>query len=285
VRRLAGKNAIITGAASGIGRAIAIELARKQCNLFLIDVNSQGLDEICRATRYFDVEVHSCCIDLAEPTEISQAVREATAQFPTIDILINNAGICYYGKSVNMTQDQWSKILAVNLSAPMQLVHELLPHLLTENQSHIVNVASMYGLFVTSKCTTYHATKFGLVGFSEALRAEYKRFGLGVTAICPGYVATNLLNSMENQDARATQGFPRWMRCSPETVARRTVQAIHRNKRMVVITPAAKTCYRLRQWFPGVMASIAAMGRRKQFQTHLRQIKIHQPETQHKRAA
>lgn len=285
MRNLSGKNAIITGAASGIGRAIALQMARNQCNLFLIDIDRQGLDQIREATLSFDIEAHACCIDLADSEAISQAVRQATREFQTIDILINNAGICYYGKSTNMRADQWQRMLAINLAAPMQLVHECLPFLLTQDRSHVVNIASMYGLFVTSKSTTYHATKFGLVGFSEALRAEYKRFGLGVSAVCPGYVKTKLMTSMENSDARAAKGPPRWMQCSPEAVARRTIKAIRRNQRMTVITPTANICYRLRQWFPGMMAAIAGLGRRKKYQTHLRKLQTVDEETTIRRAA
>lgn len=285
MRSLSDKTAIITGAASGIGRAIALQMARNHCNLFLIDIDREGLDQICQATASFGIQAHACCIDLANPEAISHAVRQATRQFQAIDILVNNAGICYYGKSTNMRQDQWQRMLAINLAAPMQLVHECLPFLLSQDRSHIVNVASMYGLFVTSKSTTYHATKFGLVGFSEALRAEYKRFGLGVTAVCPGYVQTQLMTSMENSDRRAAQGPPRWMQCSPETVARRTLKAIRRNQRITVITPTANVCYRLRQWFPGMMASIAALGRRKKYDTHLRQLQAYDGEATTKRAA
>ena len=285
MRCLRGKNAIITGAASGIGRAIALQMARNQCNLFLIDIDREGLNQICEASRSFDIEVHACCIDLANSDAISQAVRQAARKFRTIDILINNAGICYYGKSVNMRPSQWQRMVAINLSAPMQLVHECLPFLLTQDRSHVVNIASMYGLFVTSKSTTYHATKFGLVGFSEALRAEYKRFGLGVSAVCPGYVKTKLMTSMENSDPRAAKGPPKWMQCSPETVARRTIRAIRRNQRMAVITPTAHVCYRLRQWFPGIMANVAALGRRKKYETHLRHLQTYDEEAGTKRAA
>ena len=137
---------------------------------------------------------------------------------------------------------------------------------------------------MTSKCTAYHATKFGLVGFSEALLAEYKRFGLGVTSLCPGYVKTNLLTSMDNQDARAAQGLPPWMSTTPETVARRAVHAIRWNRSQLVITSAARIGYWFKRLSPGLMAAIASMGRRKQFNTAIRQMKL-RAESTHKKAA
>ncbi len=281
VRRLAGKHAIVTGAASGIGRAITLELARQKCHLFLIDIDSAGLDEVAEDAIACGVQVSRCAVDLADPRQISDALRRVVGQWKQIDILVNNAGICFCGGSTNMKPEQWDRLMSVNLLAPVQITRELLPYLLSRPRSHIINVASMYGLFATSRCTAYHTTKFGLVGFSEALRAEYKRFGLGVTTLCPGFVKTKLLTSMHNQDARAQQGLPAWLSTTPHTVARRAVQAIRWNRSLVVISPFAKFGYFCKRLSPGLLAAFVSMGRRKRYNTAQRQAELNRmlPET------
>ncbi len=265
LKNLYKKKAVVTGAASGIGSAIALELARHQCELFLIDINAEGLNLIADEIRALGVHPICHVCDVGKPDQISTSVREIFATWGEVDILVNNAGICFYGLSIEMSVDQWNEILAVNLLAPIQYAHELLPCLLKRPQSHILNVASMYGLFVSARCTAYHTTKYGLVGFSEALRAEYNRFGLGVTAFCPGFARTNLFQSMRGRMNRKHREPPPWICASTTTIARRAVQAIRYNQRLVVVTPLARLGYWCKRFFPGLMAMLVCAGRRRTF--------------------
>jgi len=277
LKNLNGKRAIVTGAASGIGRAIALGLASQGCHLFLVDRDKQRLSVVAaEAAQNVEaaqnkvnggeaIDVNEVCVDLSRPDQVSLVTTSVIERWGGLDILINNAGICYYGSSLSMNGEQWDRILAVNLSAPMQLTRELLPYLLDKQESHIVNVASMYGLFATPKCTAYHATKFGLVGFSEALRAEFHRYGLGVTALCPGFVESNLFSSMQITSEQRKSRPPRFLCTSAEAVARRAVRAIKKNKRMVVVTPVAHFGYFMKRLSPGLMAMLASFGRKKRF--------------------
>jgi len=271
VKSLHGKKALVTGAASGIGRAIAISLADKGCDLYLIDHNKSSLAESAAVARRRHVNVIESCCDISQSDRVSAAVGDVLTRWNEIDILVNNAGVCYYGMSVEMSAEQWDRILAVNLLAPIQLTHELLPTLLSRPEAHILNVSSMYGLFATSRCTAYHATKFGLVGFTEALRAEYCRYGLGVTALCPGYVTSNLFRSMLTSAGKTSRQPPAWACATPEYVAQKAIRGIMRNQRLVLVTPLAYIGYYCKRFAPGVIDLLHRIGHKKQYGKSVRQ--------------
>jgi len=266
VKSLQGKKALVTGAASGIGRAIAISLAEQGCDLYLIDRNETSLAESAAVARRCHVNVIESCCDVSDPEQISAAVGDVLFRWNEVDMLVNNAGVCYYGMSVDMADEQWDQILAVNLLAPLQFTRELLPTLLRRPEAHILNVSSMYGLFATSRCTAYHTTKFGLVGFSEALRAEYTRYGIGVTALCPGYVSSNLFQSMLTSEGKPARRPPSWACATPEYVAKKAVRAIMRNQRLVLVTPLAYLGYYCKRFAPGIIDLLNRFGHKKRFQ-------------------
>ncbi len=131
-------------------------------------------------------------------------------------------------------------------------------------EAHILNVCSMYGLFATGGCSAYHLSKFGLVGFSEALRAEYCRRGLGVTALCPGFVTTDLFRSMPDTDSdRPHRTPPSWVCTTPERAAEKAVRAIRRNSRLTLVTPLAHLAYYTRRIAPGLLDTIYRFSRRR----------------------
>ena len=121
---------------------------------------------------------------------------------------MNNAGITYYGKTVEMSDEHWDRVLRINLYAHLQFTRELLPSLLARPEAHVLNTCSMFGLFGAPKLAAYCTTKFALVGFSDALRAEYGRDGLGVTALCPGFVRTNLFTSAPQHETAKEPKVP-----------------------------------------------------------------------------
>ncbi len=265
MRVLRGTNALITGAANGIGRAIALRLAQEGTNLFLLDINEQRLvDTVQQIRQKFNVSVIGHLCDVSSTEQISLANAAMIDRWGQLDILINNAGVCFYGSTLDMTDKQWQQLLAINLLAPVQFVRELAPILLSRPESHILNVASMYGLVATNRCSAYHLSKFGMVGFSEALRAEYARRGLGVTALCPGFVTTDLFQSMPNADSGRTQRTPpSWVCTTPERVADKAVRAMRRNARIALVTPLAHAAYYTRRIAPGLLDLLYHVGRRR----------------------
>src|SRR5579872_1784293 len=188
MRIIRGKKALITGAASGIGRAIALALAGEGADVFLVDINEDGLADVAREIGGHGVKVVTATCDLSDSAQIEALAANVRRRWNGLNILINNAGITYYGHTHLMTGEQWDRMMAVNLLAPIRLTHELLPLLLSAEEGHILNVCSMFGLATWRKTAAYQTSKFGLVGFSAALRAEYCGDTFGVTALCPGFV-------------------------------------------------------------------------------------------------
>jgi short-subunit dehydrogenase len=264
VREIRGKTALITGAASGIGRAIALRLAAEGATLFLIDIDENGLAEAGAESRKYGVEVLTRRCNVAESREVSAAVAEALSRWNGVDILVNNAGITYYGKVEQMAAEHWDRLMRVNLLSHIQFTRELLPSLLARREAHVLNVCSVLGLVGMPKVTAYCASKFGMVGFSESLRNELGRQGLGVTALCPGFVRTNLFtNAQLEADVEEHKLPPKAITTTPDRVANAAVKAIYRNRRLVVMEPFARLMYATKRFAPWLLDGIFHLGRRK----------------------
>jgi short-subunit dehydrogenase len=261
---ITGKKVVLTGAASGIGRALALQLAEQGACLYLLDRNKDELIALAEIlAQQFEADIRYRICDLANPTDITSSNQGILRDWGGIDILINNAGICYYGPTVHMTARQWQQLSAVNFNAPIQMMHQWLPVLMRRPQGQIVNVASMFGLLVTRRCTMYHATKFGLVGFSEALRAETGN-QIYISTICPGLVRTVFFDSAFNgYVAKATPNPPTWISTTPEHTARVIVRAMQKNKRLVVVTWFGKLLYYTQRFAPWRTAFLQWLGRKK----------------------
>src|SRR5262249_54724362 len=153
---------------------------------------------------------------------------------------------------------------AVNLLAPIRLIHDFLPTLASQDEAHILNMCSVFGLVTQRKLTAYQTTKFGMVGLSLALRAEYARGGIGVTALCPGLVRTTMLESAERgrPDKRLPLP-PAFLMTSPEHVAERALAAIRRNQGIVVVSPLARLMWWTMRLAPGLIDWLSREGWRR----------------------
>jgi 3-oxoacyl-[acyl-carrier protein] reductase len=263
MRIIRGKKALVTGAASGIGRAIALELAAEGADVFLVDVNEDALADVARELGSHEVKVVTAVCDLSDPTQIEDLAANLRRRWNGLNILVNNAGIAYYGDTHLMTGEQWQRMMAINLLAPIRLTHELLPLLLVAEEAHILNVCSMFGLATWRKTAAYQTSKFGLVGFSAALRAEYCSDTFGVTALCPGFVRSSLLGAGETDNADRQLAVPAWICASAEQTAAKAIRGIRRNRGMVLVTPAAHFYWRLSRFFPGLVDWLTREGWRR----------------------
>ena len=253
MREFRGKQALVTGAASGIGRALAVALADAGTDLWLLDVDARRLIKVLEEVRERGVRARPLLADLTRREDIDFAADTILASPEGLDLLINNAGIAYYGGAHKMSSEQWDELLSINLLAPIHLTQRLLQHVRSRPDTHIVNMCSIAGLVAGGRFTAYHTSKFGLFGYTQALRAEYTRKGLGVTAICPGPVRTNLYRNCETVDGKGAPEPPRWLCATPEQVARVTLQAIRRNRRLALVTPLAHAIYQFHRFFPGII--------------------------------
>ncbi len=168
MRQIRGKTAMVTGAASGIGRAIALAIGRRRgARLYLLDVNPVALSSVIAEAKRRGVDVIGRHCDVSQPPQVTAAVAHLLDQWGGVDILVNNAGITYYMWPTKMSAAHWDQLLAINLHAPIQLVRELLPTLLSRDEAHILNVASICGLVGLGRVVAYSTGKFALVGLER----------------------------------------------------------------------------------------------------------------------
>lgn len=208
-----GKVAVITGGASGIGRATALELARRGADIVAADVNDERLAEVrdeveALGRRYLGVHC-----DVAEDADVDRLRDEALATMGRVDIVMSNAGVAMIGPPEGLSMAEWDWILQINLYGVIRTVRAFLPHLLERGSGHLVNTASVAGLFAYSwDHPTYITAKFAVTGFTEALALYVKPLGLGVTLVTPGLVESNM---GETARLGGVDDISRWIREIP----------------------------------------------------------------------
>jgi len=251
MRVIRGRRALVTGAASGIGKAIARSLAAEGAHLFLIDRDAERMAAAVQEIGQPGVEIHVAVCDLAVAAEVTKAIGQMRAVWSEVHIVVNSAGLVSFGAFHLAAEDDWRRIVAVNLFAPMQIVHELLATLLCADEAHVLNVCSLFGLVPARKVPVYQTSKYGLVGFTLGLRYEYFSEKFGVTALCPGFVRTPFLENVPGPEAdKVPAGVPVWLSTSAEKVAAKAIVAIRRNKGVVVVTPFARLAWWLWRFSP-----------------------------------
>jgi len=264
MRTIKDKISVVTGAGSGLGRAIALRLADEGAHLDLVDINEAAAEETAREVRKRGVKVAVNLCDLADPQAIDQLAASLIQRWGHIDILINNAGLAWYGPTVAMEQSEWERLLAVNLHAPIRLTTMLLPHLLSREEAHVVNMASICGWICGQRFAAYCVSKHALVGFSEALRCELLQHGLGVTAVCPGPVLTPLYkNAPCGYADHQTPDPPAWMCTTIDRVAAKTIRAIYRNQAVTFVGWVAHALYLAKRFAPGLLYTLHHLFRKK----------------------
>ncbi len=188
-----GKIAVVTGAASGIGRFVAIALAREGADVVLADLNRDGLSEVLREIEALGRKALAVPTDVTKLKDIQNLFDLTISEMDRVDILINNAGVHITGPVEKTTIDDWKWIVDVNVWGVVNGINVFLPHMLDRGSGYIVNTASSAGLAgVLDRSIPYTMTKFAVVGLSEGLAVYLRDRGIGVTVICPGMVSTNI---------------------------------------------------------------------------------------------
>jgi short-subunit dehydrogenase len=189
---LRGRTAVITGAGSGIGRAIAQSLAKRGCDLALVDISESGLTET--AQLFADAKVRVSChmLDVAARVAVAALPRAVMAEHGRADLLVNNAGVALGGTFEQVSESDFEWLLEVNFLSVVRLTRAFLPYLKASDDARIVNVSSLFGLISPPGQTAYSASKFAVRGFSNALRFELTGSSVGVTVVHPGGVPTKI---------------------------------------------------------------------------------------------
>jgi NAD(P)-dependent dehydrogenase (short-subunit alcohol dehydrogenase family) len=267
VRSLDGKVGVVTGAASGIGRATALELASRGADVAICDLDAEGLARTAERIEAFGRRTHTGHVDVAQ-TEQVQTFADATFDaLGQVDILVNNAGVGAGGPMLDVPLDEFRRVIEINLMGVVHGCYAFLPRMRGAGGSaHVVNVASMAGYWPSPSMSSYHASKFGVVGFSESIRSELARYGIGVTVICPGMINTPIVRSVRMFGPDATEeirqrGIDVFARRNypPERVARNIMKAIQRNRALAPVAAEAWILYYVQRLAPWVSRSIGRL--------------------------
>lgn len=242
------KVAAITGAGSGIGRALALNLARQGCELALSDINEQGLAETVEQARRFEVKVSHQRVDVADFEAVRHWADQVMIDHGRVNLIINNAGVAQGGSVEGNALDDYHWIMDINFWGVVHGTKAFLPYLKASGAGHIVNVSSVFGLFAQPGMSAYNATKYAVRGFTESLRQELDIADCGVSASCvhPGGIRTNIALSARMNDSLVTvtgqdanqsrqQFNDLLLRTSPEKAAAVILRGVQRNQRRILI--------------------------------------------------
>lgn len=253
--QVGGSTIFLTGAASGIGRSTAIEMARQGGRMILTDINEKGLEETCRIIKDNGGTVlQSRVVNICDLDAVKDWADEIHSQFGALDILVNVAGILIFGEVQKMTHKHWEKVMAVNFWGQVHTVEAFVPEMIKARRGHIVSVASLCALVGHPWQTVYTASKHAVLGFTEVLRYDLRQYNIGVSVICPGAVKTGMVAAVEiltddPEKANKTRKSFSKVGATPEAITARILRAIEKNKYMTV-TPDLGWVWYLKRYAP-----------------------------------
>lgn len=273
--RFRGSVGLVTGAASGIGAALAADLAHRGCALVLIDHDAAGLEAVATVARATGVQVETRILDLADAEAIRALPAAVEARFGRLDLLVNNAGVALGGRFADTHLDDFEWLMDINLRAVVRMCHAFLPMLLARPNAQIVNLSSLFGLIAPPGQVAYATSKFAVRGFSESLRHEYAGTGLGVSVVHPGGVATAIARNargprppadpeaaaaMRRTEETGRAEFQRLLTLPPKAAAEAIVRGIERRAPRILIGRDARNVALIQRLMPaGYWAAIVRL--------------------------
>ena len=236
------RSAIVTGGASGIGRAVSEALAASGAIVTIADLDGPGAEVVAEGIRARGGRAHGTPLDVRDAAAVAKLVADTTAEHGRLDYLFNNAGIAIMGEERDVTLDDWNRVLDVNLHGVVHGVRAAYPIMVKQGSGHIVNTASVAGLVPWALEASYTASKYAVVGLSHALRAEAASLGVKISVVCPGFIDTPILRTSPirggGDRASLLSLIPTPM--PPERCARVILDGVARNRSTIVVTAHAK---------------------------------------------
>ena len=249
------RNAVITGAASGFGRALALALARRGWKILLADINRTGAQETLELVRQTggEGEVFEC--DVSKPEDVQCMADYCFSTWKHVDLLINNAGVVSAGFTGDISLEDWHWCVGINFWGMLYGCHSFIPPMKTQGGGHIINVASCGGLFSLTEMGPYNVTKAAVISLSETIRTELAPHNIGVTVVCPMFFMTNLLDNMRYID-KFQIDFARCAfehgRLSAKQIAEMTIKAYEKNQLYLIPQFNGKVFWILKRLSPSL---------------------------------
>jgi short-subunit dehydrogenase len=253
-RRLTNRRAIVTGASSGIGRALAVELARQGVDLILLARREDRLAEVAREISKLGPRAVTVCGDVTDAAVRRLALNRARDELGGLDILVNNAGVAAHGRFAEADPQRLRPIFEVNFFAPVEFIREAIPLLREGVQPLVVNIGSILGERGAPHKSEYSASKFALHGFSEAVRPELARLGIDVLLVAAGPTETEHFEVLLEGNPKLPWGDP--PRMPAEKAARIIVRAMERGRRTVVTGRRGRLLLLANRLVPGIVDRI-----------------------------
>jgi NAD(P)-dependent dehydrogenase (short-subunit alcohol dehydrogenase family) len=253
-----GSKVLVTGAASGMGRATAIVMGKMGARLFLTDINQAGLEDTCKTISSKGGEVCKYkAFDISKYEEVKAFAEDIHKEFGPLNILVNVAGIAIFGQIEDMLHEHWKKVIDINLWGPIHGIECFVPEMIRAGKGgHIVTVSSTSGIIGLPWHAAYVTTKHGLVGLSEVMRYDLRKHNIGVSVICPGAVQTNMVNTVQilNTSRQAFEkNKSKWdkVAISSEKAAELIIKSITKKKFLVITSADIKILFFLKRYmFP-----------------------------------
>jgi NAD(P)-dependent dehydrogenase (short-subunit alcohol dehydrogenase family) len=261
MQRIEGRIAVVTGAASGIGRATALRLAEKGCALALADIDLAGLEETARQAARFGTKVMTERVDVSSSPAVEAFARQVESFHGGAHILVNNAGVVIAGPFAEQRLADLEWLVGINYWGVVYGCHHFLPLLRRQDEGHIVNLSSLFGLLGLPQQSGYCATKAAVRALSESLYAELRRDRIGVTTVHPGCIDTAIVQSGRMQDEsirRSVQSLFERRGAPPDVVARAIVRAIERDTLFVRVRPETVASDWAKRLFPSAIHRLLA---------------------------
>jgi NAD(P)-dependent dehydrogenase (short-subunit alcohol dehydrogenase family) len=245
VKNFADRVAVITGAGSGIGRALAIELAARGAKLAVSDIDEVAVADTAAHCEKLGAQARSYRLDVADRAAVTAHAEAVAGEFGRVNLVVNNAGVAVMATVEELSYEDFDWIVGINFWGVVHGTKAFLPHLIASGDGHLVNVSSVFGLVGVPTQSAYNATKFAVRGFTEALRQEMliERRPVGVSCVHPGGIRTNIARDARSADGstadqRATD-FARIARTTPEQAAKTILRGVEHNRSRILIGPDA----------------------------------------------
>ncbi|WP_437929122.1 SDR family NAD(P)-dependent oxidoreductase [Sorangium sp. So ce291] len=248
--------AVITGGASGLGRALALELAGRHAKLLLADLNDEGSRETARLVADAGGEAHTVRCDVSRSDEVAALVGEADRALGGVDLVVNNAGVSASGNVGELSLEDWSWVMGVNLWGVIHGCHAFAPRFKEQRSGHFLNVASAAGFLAVPGAASYCVTKAGVVALSETLRLELAPHGVGVTVLCPTFFKTMIVESGRGFDERRKAVVEKLMGrkgLQADYVARRAIEAVDAGRLYAVPHSDGRWFWRAKRAMPELL--------------------------------